>query len=144
MVLACRISVGVMFLLAGLSKVADLEGFARAVARYGIVPRSLLSFVALTLPPVEVALGLFLLVGFLTRWTALGAVVLLLAFSLATGIVLLRGASFDCGCLGIIAEERIGLFTLTRNALLTAGALLVFGQGHHLASIDKVIHRGDR
>lgn len=143
-VFACRITMGLTCFLAGLSKVADPEGFAQAVARHGIVPPSLAPFVALTLPPVEVAVGLFLLVGFMTRWAALRAVVLLVAFSLAMCIALARGASFECGCLGIIAEERIGLLTLTRNALLTACALLVFGQGDHLASIDRVIHRGHR
>lgn len=66
-----RIAVGILFVVAGWSKLrVDKSLFLRTVLAYELLPSFLSSIVASILPPMEITIGLMLLVGLLTQTLA--------------------------------------------------------------------------
>jgi uncharacterized membrane protein YphA (DoxX/SURF4 family) len=88
-----------VFLVAGVAKLADLEGSRRAVAEFG-VPQSLAGRLGVALPAAELAVAVVLMVGASARFGALAALALLLVFVEAITAALARGSSADCHCFG--------------------------------------------
>lgn len=98
--LAVRFLIAGIFLRSGLAKTSDLADFRSAVANYRLLPASLVTVVALSLPFLEVAAALLLAAGIGTGLVAALLALLLLAFAAAIAINLARGRTFDCGCSG--------------------------------------------
>ncbi len=113
--LAARVAVGLVFLMAGSSKL-HFSGFSRVVMAAG-VPERHAGLVAHLLPRCELALGILLILGValpVTYWVVLG---MLVGF---TGLIvasLRRGISFNCGCFGSLSAP-VGWPTVFRNVLL--------------------------
>lgn len=107
--------------LAGLSKFLELRQFARAVERYRLIPPPGSQFVAIAVPVVETTTAIGLFSGFLMPWPAIAAISLLLVFSSAVAITLLRGHhDIPCGCFGAAAGDRLSWLIVARNGFLTA------------------------
>jgi len=96
----CRLTLGGLFLYAGLSKAGDVTAFARDVANYRILPYSWNYLAAAILPYVEFIVGLLLVAGRRVRAAALVSGGLTVFFMLALASVALRGLDIDCGCFG--------------------------------------------
>lgn len=128
-----QIALGVVFILAALPKLADPPSFAHMIHNYGIVPGWLVNISALTLPWVELLIGVALVLG-LWRRTALTITGgLLIAFIAAIGMNLIAGNPIDCGCFdvssaGKSSQELLGdmIWTIIRDLLLLAGVIQVF------------------
>lgn len=112
-----------VFAVAGVAKLADLPRTRTAVESFGVSPRRSPA-AAILLPVAELAVAAALIPAAAARWGALAAIVLLLAFSVATGRVLRNGTTVDCNCFGGLAQTEVGRGTLVRNSLL--GLLAVF------------------
>lgn len=100
---AARLFLGFFFAYAGFSKLMEpLENFRGIVAQYEIIPSFLVPWIAHILPWMEFLFGVFLIVGWLTRPSALTLSLLSLGF-----IIILVGSKWfygldpaDCGCFG--------------------------------------------
>jgi uncharacterized membrane protein YphA (DoxX/SURF4 family) len=123
--LALRLAIAVVFLLAGLAKLANLDAFTRAVANYRLLPARAVRPVARALPAAEVAAGVLLLTGVATRLVALALAALLLAFAAAVAVNLRRGRRIDCGCFTGPGPREITWATVARNLAMSAGAVLL-------------------
>lgn len=128
--LVSRLVLRGVFLYAGASKVFDPGGLAASIRSYGLgLPEWFVTLSAYALPPFEVLLGLYLLVGLFTRasaWTTNGLMILFIV-ALAQGT--LRGLEIDCGCFGSASgDEASSLWVdLARDlGLLTLGLQLAF------------------
>ena len=98
--LGARLTLGIVLMWAGLTKVTNLEGSVFATNAYQILSYDLGKIVGYALPFAEIALGLALIVGIFTRiMGALGAL-MMLVFVIAIASVWIRGISIDCGCFG--------------------------------------------
>jgi uncharacterized membrane protein YphA (DoxX/SURF4 family) len=95
---AARLLLGVVFVLAGLTKVGDLAASGRAVNAYQLMPFEVARVVGAALPFVEIAVGLLLIVGLATRAMAVVVALLLAAYIFGISSVWIRGLSIDCGC----------------------------------------------
>ncbi len=95
---AARLTLGGLFLYAGLIKGADVIAFARNVANYQLLPYAWNYLVAATLPPVETIAGLLLVVNQRVRPAAVVIGGLNLVFIAALISVIARGLDIDCGC----------------------------------------------
>jgi peroxiredoxin len=126
--LALRLLLACVFLIAGLAKLADLPGSRRAVVGFG-VPERLAGVVGVGLPACELAVAVALIVSVSARFGALGALVLLCAFVVAIVVALVRGAEADCHCFGQLHSAPVGWRTLARNGLLAAAAGFVVVAG---------------
>ena len=98
--LVARLVLAGVLLAAGGAKVGDLAASVRAVHAYDLLPYTASKVVGATLPFVEIAVGLLLLVGFATRLAAAVSAALMLVFVGGIASVWARGLRIDCGCFG--------------------------------------------
>jgi uncharacterized membrane protein YphA (DoxX/SURF4 family) len=120
-----RFVLGWLFLLAGATKLADLNTFEDAVRDYRILPARLVRPVARALPPTEIVAGVLMGAGVAVTVVGVGLTLLLVVFATAVMINLVRGRSIDCGCFGTGGSERISWGTVARDVLLAAVAAAV-------------------
>ena len=144
---------GGVFLTAGLDKVQSAGAFADAVRAFHLLPPGLVLPFAFIIPWLELLVAGYLLVGFLSRLAASGAILLLLGFVVALGSSLLSGdTNHACGCFGGGADANpvlvflsggptITWWDLTRDILLIALAILVLVRGAGPFSVDALVAR---
>jgi hypothetical protein len=100
------------------SLAANLSTFAFQVESYKVLGADGSSFVAHTLPYVEIALGLLLLIGWQFRiWAAMITTILAGFLTLVTRAYLLH-MDINCGCFG--TPEPLTLMTVLRDGALVA------------------------
>jgi uncharacterized membrane protein YphA (DoxX/SURF4 family) len=116
--LAVRLAAAAVWLVAGVAKVIDLQHFDAQVGQYDLLPHVLVAPFAYTLPFVETAVGLYLLVGLLIRPAAVLGCLLMIVFVAAQAQAWARGLSLDCGCFGTLAREQVGAGTIVRDVVL--------------------------
>jgi thiol-disulfide isomerase/thioredoxin len=117
-----------VFGTAGVAKLLDLSGSRKSLSEFG-VPAGLTHFLALLLPLVELACAFAVIPITSAWWGATGAFVLLVLFTVAIGINLVRGRRPACHCFGQLHSAAVGWTTLLRNAVLAAVAGLIVWQG---------------
>lgn len=128
---AARLVLGVVFVVAGATKVGDLAASGRAVNAYQLMPFGVAKAVGAALPFVEIVVGLLLIVGLATRVVAVLTAVLLVVYIVGISSAWARGLTIDCGCFSKGGELGAGqhpayTWDLVRDvALLAAAALLI-------------------
>jgi len=134
-VLAGRLLLGTVFVVAAGPKIADPPSFAHMIANYRLLPGGLVNAAALVLPWVELLCGILLLAGIFWRTAAKLAAVMLVVFVLAIGTNLARGRAVQCGCFDVHAAEKshaelIGemRWVLARDAALLLVVVLLLRQ----------------
>ncbi len=99
--LATRVGLGGIFIFSGIAKMPYLSQFAWSVNEYGILPYSLAKAYAYSLPGLEVALGILLVVGLFLRFNALISILVTLSFIIANSVALAQGTDIPfCPCFG--------------------------------------------
>lgn len=132
--LALRLSLGGVFLWAGVTKVFNPTDLLVAIYEYELgLPESLIRALAVILPWIEVLCGLSIMTG-VWRETGLTLSALMLAvFLLATGQAWIRGLEISCGCFGALDEGGSLLgsvqFAFFRNLFLLGAAIYLHGPG---------------
>jgi hypothetical protein len=116
--------VGLIFLIAGAGKLLARVPAAQSIEAYRLLPEPVARLVGLVLPVVELVIASSLLTGFLADWTALGALGLLLVFSVAQASVLLRGQEVPCGCFGSLSSRPVRWGNVLSNLALAACCVL--------------------
>jgi peroxiredoxin/uncharacterized membrane protein YphA (DoxX/SURF4 family) len=129
LLLAARLVLAGVFIVAGLAKLADPEGSRSALLGFR-VPAVLVPLAALLLPLAELAIGVMLIPLATAWWAAIGAAALLGLFVVGITTSLIRGEAPDCHCFGQLHSAPAGRSTLIRNGLLAgiAGVIIVWGQ----------------
>jgi len=127
-----RIVLGGLLVVAGALKLGDPTAFANEITNYRFLP-SLAPWLAATLPVIEIALGLLLVVAPIVwrRAAALAAAGLLAVFTVAVAQVVARGINVDCGCFGGNSGPVTAL-TVGRDLVLLAmaGAIMWLEREH--------------
>jgi len=123
---ALRLGLGGLFLYAGAAKIGAPADFATEIANYQL-GNTLAPLMAVTMPAVEIVLGMALIAGTRpwVRAAALGSAGLLAVFTVAVTTVVARGINVDCGCFGGNAGP-VTMVTVLRDVLLLAGAAGIF------------------
>jgi putative oxidoreductase len=133
---------GVLFVGACLHKIAVPRAFAVDIATYDILPLALVNLVAITLPWVELAAGLMLLVGLRTRAAAMLVAGMMAVFLAALAVALGRGLDMSCGCFASqgAEDDPISRLTVLRDLVWLALALLVMVYDRGLMGLDRWLH----
>jgi uncharacterized membrane protein YphA (DoxX/SURF4 family) len=119
-----RLIVGGVFAYAGYLKLREPWAlFAMGIDSYHLIPFRFIEPLARTLPAAEVALGLWLMVGFRPRIPSTLISLLLVVFFGAMLHAKLAGQQIDCGCFG--PGDPISKWTLLRDGSLLAASLFV-------------------
>ena len=95
-----RVALGVVWIVAGASKIADLSASVRAVRAYQLLPESLVTVVGGALPFAEIALGVLLVAGLGIRVVGVVSTLFLAAFVFGISQAWIRGLRIECGCFG--------------------------------------------
>jgi putative oxidoreductase len=121
--LVLRIVLGGVFLAAGGLKIGHPAALAVTFAAFELLPQPLVAPLAILLPPLEIGLGLYLIVGLLTRYAAGLALLQLLIYAGAIASVVLRGIHVSCGCFGQADTAPASWLDMGRDLLLAALSL---------------------
>ena len=114
--LGARILLAILFIVAGLGKLSNVEGFAGFMASGGIP-----AFLAWPAIAFEILVGLALLIGFQTRLAALA----LAAFSLVTALIY-----------HLVPADQLQMAIFFKNLGLAGGYLAVAASGGGAYSLD--------
>jgi uncharacterized membrane protein YphA (DoxX/SURF4 family) len=123
--LLLRVYVGGVFVYASMYKINYPAEFAETIASYQLLPYWAVNIAALIMPWLELVSGVLLILGVRTRSAAAVVGGMLMLFSLAILVTLLRGIPIGCGCF-TSAEEPLGWGTLWRDLIWLAMTLQVY------------------
>src|SRR6185436_16375541 len=99
-VLAARLLLGLVFIIASIDKIASPDAFAASIHAYRLTPALIENLLAIAVPWIELLCGMCLVLGVNVRASSFLLTLLLGVFSVAISIALLRGLKIDCGCFG--------------------------------------------
>jgi uncharacterized membrane protein YphA (DoxX/SURF4 family) len=115
--LAGRVLLSATFIHAGVQKIRHHALLVGVIGNYRVLPEALAPLASWLLPPLELFLGLALLVP--TSWSGLVAAGLLLLFTAAIITNLVRGRAYiDCGCFQSGLRQELGWELVLRNVAL--------------------------
>lgn len=123
--LVLRICVGSVFIYASMSKIPYPAQFAEATANYRLVPYWLLNLGAVILPWVEFVCGLFLVIGFMTRASAILIACMMILFNVMVLINMIWGAPITCGCYDTVGEP-IGWRKILENVIMLIFTIQIY------------------
>ncbi len=126
--LATRILLSAVFLVAGVAMLVDRDGTRRALVEFGVF-EPLAGPFGWTLPWAELLAGFALLLVPGAWYGAVIALGLLAIFIAGIGINLARGRAPDCHCFGQLHSAPVGWSTLVRNIALAFLAAFVVWNG---------------
>lgn len=104
-VVICQVVLGLLFIYAGVRKMLDPAEFADAIAGFRFLPDLLIHPVALSIPVLEIILGIMVMLP--TSWRnlakhgAYGIILLNIAFIILLLSAWMRDLSVECGCFGL-------------------------------------------
>jgi uncharacterized membrane protein YphA (DoxX/SURF4 family) len=134
----------IFFLTSSYGKLVDIERYSvDAVYNFGILPIALARPFGLVMPFVELLCGLGLLLGVLTRLSALGIALMSLSFFIAKAMVLSQGRSIECGCFGAVIDT-LASVTIFIDLPMMGMALMIMlapSQIRHWVSMGKFLHQ---
>jgi peroxiredoxin/uncharacterized membrane protein YphA (DoxX/SURF4 family) len=127
-VLAARIVLAAVFIVAAAGKFVDLKGSRASLVGFG-VPQRLADLLGTLLPFAELAVAIALIPGSTALAGGIGALVLLGSFVAGISNALRKGEAPPCNCFGAIHSAPASRTTLARNIALAALAVVVVGWG---------------
>ena len=117
-----RVALGLVFVGAGVMKLAEPRAFAQVIAGYGLLPNGTAGLAAIILPVLEILAGAALAVN--VRGGLPGVAGMLVLFMAVLGYGMRLGLDVDCGCFAPgdpEAEAYHGLGTaLARDGVMLA------------------------
>ena len=119
---AFRIVLGSVFIYAAWSKLQDPAFFASAVDAYQMLPKPLVAFVAIVLPPAELIAGIVLILSKWQRESAFLILGMLAVFFIGLVQAKIRGLEIGCGCFGNEKNQSVTA-ALVRDIFLVVPAL---------------------
>ena len=108
LILASRLLLGMVFVVASVDKIAEPAAFAASVQAYRLIPLPAVNLFALLTAWLELLCGIFLVSGVLVRSSALILSALLGIFVVAMLTALARNLEISCGCFGPGHTDQIG------------------------------------
>ncbi len=137
--LLLRVIMGLLFIYSGIFKAVNPENFSIAIHNYDILGEAMVPYTALIIPWIEMITGVLLVIGWKIKPASLILTLLMMVFTAAIALNVIRGRSFDCGCfeLNIFGiSETVSISLVIRDLLFTGILLLVFAAKNYPFSID--------
>jgi len=123
--LVLRVYIGGVFITASMYKINYPGEFAETIASYQLVPYWAVNVMALVMPWAELIAGALMVLGVRTKAATTVIAAMLVMFSLAILITLLRGIPIGCGCFTSV-EDPLSWKTFWRDILWLIMSLHVF------------------
>lgn len=140
--LVARLALGAIFFWASLFKIVGPEEFAINIATYQILPDPVLNVMAITLPWLELVVGILLVAGALSRESALATAGMLVMFIVAILIAMSKDLEISCGCFASEqAQADIGWPKVAEDVAMLAAAVWILAVGGGRLSVDHLLAR---
>jgi uncharacterized membrane protein YphA (DoxX/SURF4 family) len=123
--LALRLYIAGLFVYAGMVKINYTAEFAETIASYRMVPYWGVSPMAITMPWIELIVGIMLVCGIRVRSAIAVAGAFLMMFTVSIAVNLIWKSPIDCGCFHTLGDT-IGWETLVRDIAWIAMAAHVY------------------
>jgi uncharacterized membrane protein YphA (DoxX/SURF4 family) len=132
LILLIRVTLGGLFVISSLDKLADPGAFTVSILNYKVVGHLLATMTATILPSLELLCGLSLILGLYPRTSALVITILLVGFTILIISALLRGLDISCGCFTQDPNaSKIGYIKILENTgMIILGVWLLFVQNY--------------
>ncbi|MBI3192977.1 MAG: DoxX family membrane protein [Ignavibacteriae bacterium] len=134
-----RVGVGVLFVVAGITKLADTKTFAQTIQEFGITGDSISNIISYTFPIIELITGVGMIVGLGIRYSSAITMLLLFIFIALIIPIIAVGKTVNCGCFGVMSSESVDVILLLRDGVLLAITLVVFNYRYHILSMDSFL-----
>ncbi|MBA4496468.1 MauE/DoxX family redox-associated membrane protein [Paenactinomyces guangxiensis] len=109
-----------LFLSTSLHKLKDFSHHVQTLTNYNLLERRLVVPLAILGVIQEIAITICMLFGLFIEWVSLISIALLVIYTLAISVSLIRGQSnLNCGCGGIAGNHKISWWLVFRNILWT-------------------------
>lgn len=95
-----RFGLAAVWIISGLTKISDPLATRQSVAAYELFSQDLVNIIGTALAPVEIALGVLLLLGIFLRPVAILSGIIFIGFIGGIASAWARGLTIDCGCFG--------------------------------------------
>ncbi len=138
-ILILRAGIGVMFVVAGVTKLADIKTFTLTLQDFGFSWDIIRTVLAYMVPIVELISGTCMIVGFALRYSSAMTLLLLLTFIALIIPIITVGQTVNCGCFGSVGNSPVDVTLLVRDVVLFGMTLLVFNYRCHILSIDNIL-----
>jgi len=132
--LTLRVALGGLLVFSGLTKLPAHTAFVSTVVRYNIIPAPLATAYATVLPWAELIVGAYLLLGILTRASAMVAVLMGVTYVVANISSIVQGESRCASCFGQATSLPIGL-SLAIDFLIIGAGLYLFFRGSRMFTL---------
>ncbi|PEW72953.1 hypothetical protein CN424_22730 [Bacillus cereus] len=110
---------GYLFLFSSINKLKNMEDHYNTVILYKIIPKQFIRIFIWLETLFEFFIGVGFLLGFATFYVIPGAILLLIIYTIAILINLVKGrVDFDCGCGGLVGAHKLSKNLVFRNILL--------------------------
>ncbi len=127
LMLAARLLIGWIFIMSGWGKLMDIPKFATTMARRGLP-----DFLGYVAPPVEFFGGLFMVLGFATRYTALVMILFMIIATFSSH----RYWTFSDPALYAAQSSNFW-----KNVSMTGGIVLLFVSGAGRYAVDRLLRK---
>ncbi len=128
-VILCRAILAAVFIVAAIGKIQRPEEFASAVVAFRILPMPLVNIAAITMPWIELLVGVAILFPAFVQSSALIMVAMNTAFITAALLAIARGLDIECGCFSLShAHETVGWRLVVRDVVFLAMCAIVYVQ----------------
>jgi hypothetical protein len=124
-------ALSVVLIVSAWGKLRSPANFRRALGTFRIIPERSISVLLVAVPVTELVLAATQWVVPLRSLVTFGLIGMLVAFTALLLRSLLTGEEADCGCFGTPAPEKVSWFSIVRNVVLIALAVMgrVAGDG---------------
>jgi len=123
-VYACRAVLLFFLIPAVFVKLRSGSQFAATLAKWKLMPESVVATTAKAVVALETGVSVLLVVGLFPVWAFAAAAALLLAIAMATWSTLARGIASQCGRFSLDHSERVSALTFGRALALGAVAII--------------------
>ena len=122
-----RGAIGTILLATAVGKFLDIPGFARILGQYQTFPERALFPLAVAIPAVELAVGLWLFSGRNLVGAALVSTAMHLTYAAWSAISVLRGLRLpNCGCFGVFLARPLTWATVIEDLTLAGASAALF------------------
>lgn len=132
-----RLFLSMVFFISSINKMRQFQSFTATITAYRLLPETWSKSLAVIITGTEFSVSVLLFMGWQSQIAASVSIFMLLIFSIALGINLIRGrADLECGCSGTRYDQEISLGLLGRNIALSIVAACVLVWGGGLMALD--------
>ena len=119
-----RVLLGIMWVIAGIEKIADPAQFSREISNYHLLPFGIENTVAIILPWLELFIGLSLIFGLYVNSASFISSILMVIFIIFIAQAMFRGFNIECGC-GLKEGQMGGCGKIFENTLYFLGSYFI-------------------